>query len=124
MSPRRDLLVLHFAFMASVLVYGLVAWLLSRQPALAPALPTGPVPLLAGVLGVAFAAQAFLLVPMLTRRIPDPRRRHLVRLAIYESGAIYGLVLFFISRNLVYMAAFGGVALLLMAFCLPLESDL
>ena len=43
----------------------------------------------------------------------------IVKLSLFESGAIYGLVLTFITRDLNYLMGFGIAAMLLIFFRVP-----
>lgn len=121
MNPNA---LLKFAFLAAIAIYGVVAWFVCQQPmAEGQELP----PFFFEILAVVFVAQ-ILIEPMVTGQIIRRRGAYtkdamLVRLAFYEAGAIYGLVLTFISHDMNYLAGFGIVAGLLILFRCPVPSE-
>ena len=121
------LLFLKLAFMASIPVYGLVGWLLSRHPAPAQMPDAGMLQSMTYGLMALFALQALIIEPLLSRQLISQRRGYdkntmIVKLAFFESGAIYGLILTLISHDVSYVAGFGAAAFLLMVVRVPVPA--
>jgi len=109
---------IHSAFMGSVLVYIGVAWLVTHQVRLERTLEPAGARQFAIVLGLVWVATLAAL-PILGRSLREHRAFLLIRLAMFESGALYGLALTLMSREANYMLAFGICALMLMATTSP-----
>lgn len=103
--------LLRLAFAGSIIIYFGLAFFLSRSGSF-----QGSNSELATQLSQVFAVIYALVVLVALRVWGRGERGFLVRLAGYEAGAVFGLVLFFLSGKLFYLAAFGAVALVLVLF--------
>ena len=118
MRRMKISMILKFAFLAAIPLYALCAFLVTKNHT-APLAGSGDVNLLAAVLAIVCAV-SFVLAPIVASRVggnlpPEQasNSRFIVRAAIYEAGAIYGLVLSFMSRDPMYSVYFGIPAFLL-----------
>lgn len=119
MNPNA---IVRIAFMTAPFLYATVAWLVGQnQPE--PTMDPAQIRLFFVVL-----AAAYLLVVLLEPLITGPSMRRygryekntmIVRLAIYESGAIFGLLLTFLSRDMKYVLGFGLAAICFMLLKAP-----
>lgn len=111
-------MILKLAFMASIPVYVLIAYLTRDQPATAdPAMVVTMSRILAAIFAI-----GIVMAPIVARNsaknLQDPNSqearnvRFILKAAFYESGAIYGLVLSLMSRDPMYTVYFGIPALL------------
>lgn len=115
--------IIKMAFLLAVPLYVGVGWMTSRtqegvegNAELAATL----FPLLA----IVFLAHV-LLEPFVTRSLMKKhdgytKEAMIIKLAFYESGAIFGLVLTFLSHDVNYVLSFGMVAAALILFRVPL----
>ena len=110
--------ILKLGFMSAVPLYCAVAYLVAQHNKEA----AGDVHLLLPIFAVLFALQV-LIAPLLARSatgnlpVGSPQRAtttFVLRAFFYEAGAIYGLVLSFISHDFKYSLCFGIPALLLL----------
>lgn len=120
---RIDLL-LKLAFMLAIPVYGLVAWLVTSNPALKQ---TEFDPILAQILAAVFFL-GVVIEPFVSRAVTRrtggyTRTGMLVKLAFFVTGGIYGLVLTMMSYDMSYVLAFGSIALFLMLLRVPLPKQ-
>lgn len=108
--------------MAAVPIYATVAWLVCQNHS-----ESSLEPAQIRMLFVALAAVYFLLVviePMITgptmRRFGRYEKNTMIlRLGIYESGAVFGLFLTFVSYDLKYVLGFGMAAIILILLKVP-----
>lgn len=127
--------IVHLAFMASVVVYGVILNLLLASTTASGKrfeIDPGTLQLLGNVLPVVYIAGLVLFTRFLKyRRVASPmgasmqqqyQTAHIVHLAFIESGAIYGLILVFMGAPLNWFYVAAGTALVLMALSLPTES--
>lgn len=112
--------------MTAPLVYSTVAWLVvQNQP------ETTMDPAQIRLFFVVLAAVYFLVVlleplitgPSLRRNGRYEKNTMIVRLAIYESGAIFGLLLTFLSHDMKYTLGFGLAAICFMLLKAPVPRD-
>lgn len=115
--------ILKYAFILAIGIYGVVAWFVCQQPLEPEAQQTEAVGLMLPILTGTYIMQ-ILLEPFFTRRMMETQGEYnknvmIVKLSLFESGAIYGLVLTFITRDLNYLMGFGIAAMLLIFFRVP-----
>lgn len=107
-------MILKLAFLATIVLYVVLGFVLSGQAAEASTMPEGTRQTLTLALGAVFAMQAAFALLVLPRFMAqNPRGLFIVRLAIYESGAIMGLVLTLLTHDPRYTLFFGVPAFLL-----------
>lgn len=104
--------------MASVLIYIGVAWVVTHQGGMQRTLEPAGARQFAIVLGLVWMASLAAL-PVFGQRLREHRSFGLIRLAIFESGALYGLVLTMLSGDAKFTLAFGICALMLMSATAP-----
>lgn len=103
-------MILKLAFLSTLVVYVAVAYVIAGQGGEA-AIPPETLQLMVYSLGGVFAVQAafaLFLVPRFARQ-----SSRLVQMAIYEAGALMGLVLAILSHNPLFTVYFGVPAALL-----------
>ncbi|HIB66547.1 MAG TPA: hypothetical protein EYO33_15885 [Phycisphaerales bacterium] len=115
--------ILKYAFIFAIGVYGVVGWIVCRQPLDADAQQAETVGLLLPILTGTYIMQ-ILFEPFFTRRMMETQGEYnknvmIVKLALFESGAIYGLLLTLITHDLNYLMGFGIAAMLLIFFRVP-----
>ena len=115
--------ILKYAFILAIGVYGVVGWIVCRQPLDADAQQTEAVGLMLPILTGTYIMQ-ILFEPFFTRRMMETQGEYnknvmIVKLALFESGAIYGLLLTLITHDLNYLMGFGIAAMLLIFFRVP-----
>ncbi len=115
--------ILKYAFIFAIGVYGVVAWIFCQQPFDADAQQAEAVGLILPILAGTYVMQ-ILLEPFFTRRMMETQGEYnknvmIVKLALFESGAIYGLLLTLITHDLNYLMGFGIAAMLLIFFRVP-----
>lgn len=123
MNPNK---ILKFAFMSVIGVYVLVAWIVSQQP-----IPEGQEPQNVDLFFKVLAGLFFMQIvtePIISNALQKAKGAYtkdvmIIKLALYESGAIFGLVLSFISRDVNYVAGFGIIAFLLMMIRVPIPEE-
>lgn len=104
-------MILKLAFLSTLVIYVAVAYAIAGSGG-ASTLPPDTLQLLVYSLGGVFAVQAafaLFLVPRFARQSSG-----LVQMAIYEAGALMGLVLAILSHNPLFTVYFGVPAALLM----------
>lgn len=106
--------MLKWTFLSSILFYGLIGYLMSSQTAEASTLPEQTRQTLTIALAAVFAMQALFAMLVLPRVMgANARGLYVVRLTVYEAGAIMGLVLAFLTHDPAYTLYFGAPAFLL-----------
>ena len=109
--PRQPLI--KVAFIGSACIYVVVAWFLAGQAPAGPA-PTLDIGLMTTILGAVYALTV-VVAPLIVRRFPPgSNSQMLVALALYESGALYGLLLSILSHQVQYALYFGTASVVLM----------
>jgi hypothetical protein len=116
-------MLLKLAMMIAIPLYTCVAWLVCSQSA-APAADPGMIHILAVALTALYAVQLLVVEPLLSRQLMQRfggycQQVLVVRLAFFESGAVYGLLLTLLTHDMSYVCAFGGVALVMMLLRAP-----
>lgn len=132
----NTLRILWMAGLSAPLLYLVLGWVLSRSVAPvgradamhpAPDRASGAPMALVGLLGGVALLQTVLMLPLRQRLAAlvqfDPLRFFVVRFAMAESIAAFGLVLFLLGRSWVALIAFVGWALALMVLIRPLADD-
>lgn len=118
--------IVKFAFMNAIVLYALVAYFVCQQQPLAGEPQTWQ-SLIYALMGV-YALLALLIEPIISARMTQQRGGYtkeamIVKLAIFESGAIFGLLLTFLTHNMSFVCGFGLVAFILMALRVPVAPD-
>lgn len=110
---KSGAVIIKAGFLSSILLYGLVGWVISSQAAEASGLPEQTRHSLSLALGVVFVVQALCAALFLPRLMRNRRNLALVQMAIYEAGALMGLVLTLLTNDPIYTAYFGVPAFVL-----------
>lgn len=106
-------MVLKAGFLSSILLYGVVGWVISSQAAESSGLPEQTRHSLSLALGAVFVFQAMFAALFLPRLMRNQRNLALVQMAVYEAGALMGLVLTLLTHDPIYTAYFGVPAFIL-----------
>ena len=118
-GSEEPAMLLKLAMMASVVIFCGVGWFLCQQQPGGPTSPPETITMLAKILGGVAVMQALMMAPILTRSLIQrqgyTRGVMLIKLAFYESGALYGLILTILSHDIHYLMYFAAPAMILMS---------
>lgn len=116
-------MVVKLAFLAAIPIYCLVSWFVVQNPLQPPPDPA-VFSLMAKMLAGIYMATLLFVEPMVSRssmqRLGGYNYNVMVlKLAFFESGALYGLVLTLITHHMAYVTGFGMVAFLMILLRAP-----
>lgn len=116
--------ILKLTFLLTIPIYAVVAWFVLQQPG-QDAPPDQMLGILFPVLAGIYLFQVIVIEPIISRTVTRSRGGYtkevlVIKLAFFESGAVFGFVLSILSRDLNFVLGFGMVAGLLIALRAPL----
>ncbi len=141
----RQVRFIHFSFLASTLIYGVVGILLKQfmmgaEPGFV-GLDPSPYLMLLTLLIIVSVVVGFMILVVLPKRNSVRHlikseaisssaelgqvlsKAHFLRMALAEAVAVFGLVLFFLNGNLLHLFAFIGIALVLLLLIFPRKAE-
>lgn len=117
-------MVVKLGLMATVPLYVLVGWWLTTQPATVAPMDAETLGIMSKAMIAIYAAIVLLVEPVVSRTAVVQmggygQKTMLLRLALFETGAIFGLLLTLLSHDPSYVMVFGALAFVLMAVRAP-----
>jgi F0F1-type ATP synthase membrane subunit c/vacuolar-type H+-ATPase subunit K len=119
-SIRSPLPLIWFALMMSIVLYGVIALVMTPvggQPFDAPF--SHPIILMLHIAGIGMFVMSFVLSSILMKRSNDVRTPMIIRWAMIESAAVLGLMAAFIGNDLRLFLPLGALAIAGMLLAYP-----
>lgn len=112
------------AFILAIGIYGAVAWFICNQN-IEPLGDPGIVKSYTIILSVIYALTVLLAEPLISAHLVRSKGGYdqnvmIVKLGLLESGAVYGLFLTLMTRDINYVFAFGAIAAFLITLRVPI----
>jgi len=123
-SNKSPLPVIWFALTVSVTLYGVIAYVMApagEQPF--DAAFSNPIILALHIAGIGMFVMSFVLSSMLMKRSSNVRGAMIVRWAMIESAAVFGLLAAFIGNDVRLFIPLGALAIAGMLMAYPRSED-